>query len=118
MPTMTTNTDRIEKQILLRAPRARVWRALTDADEFGSWFGVKLDGPFIAGAIRRGVIVGTTADADVAKLQREHKDVPLGQNAGWTYTLCGLKAYVQFGINLRTGLNKKLTDVGNEGGGV
>ncbi|CAN7362367.1 SRPBCC domain-containing protein [Trinickia sp. LjRoot230] len=35
----------------------------------------------------------------------------LGQNAGWTYTLCGLKAYVQFGINLRSGLNKRLTDV-------
>jgi uncharacterized protein YndB with AHSA1/START domain len=35
----------------------------------------------------------------------------LGQNAGWTYTLCALKAYVQFGINLRTGLNKRLTDV-------
>jgi len=35
----------------------------------------------------------------------------LGQNAGWTYTLCGLKAYVQFGINLRTGLNMRLTDV-------
>ncbi len=37
----------------------------------------------------------------------------LGQNAGWTYTLCGLKAYVQFGINLRTGLNKRLTEVEN-----
>jgi uncharacterized protein YndB with AHSA1/START domain len=35
----------------------------------------------------------------------------LGQNAGWTYTLCGLKAFVQFGINLRTGLDKRLTDV-------
>jgi uncharacterized protein YndB with AHSA1/START domain len=35
----------------------------------------------------------------------------LGQNAGWTYTLCGLKAFVQFGINLRTGLNKRITDV-------
>jgi uncharacterized protein YndB with AHSA1/START domain len=35
----------------------------------------------------------------------------LGQNAGWTYTLCALKAYLQFGINLRTGLNKRLTDV-------
>lgn len=35
----------------------------------------------------------------------------LGQNAGWTYTLCGLKAYLQFGINLRTGLDKRLTDV-------
>ncbi len=35
----------------------------------------------------------------------------LGQNAGWTHTLCGLKAYVQFGINLRAGLNKRITDV-------
>ena len=35
----------------------------------------------------------------------------LGQNAGWTDTLCCLKAYPQFGINLRAGLNKKLTDV-------
>ena len=34
----------------------------------------------------------------------------LGQNAGWTHTLCGLKTYVQFGINLREGLNKKLTE--------
>jgi uncharacterized protein YndB with AHSA1/START domain len=32
------NTDRIEKQILLRASKSRVWRALTDADEFGAWF--------------------------------------------------------------------------------
>lgn len=44
------DTDRIEKQIVLRAPRARVWRALTDAGEFGRWFGVKLEGPIEAGA--------------------------------------------------------------------
>ena len=43
-------TDRIEKRILLRAPRARVWRALTDAEEFGAWFGVKLKGSFAAGS--------------------------------------------------------------------
>jgi uncharacterized protein YndB with AHSA1/START domain len=41
---VATNTDRIEKQVFLRAPRSRVWRALTQAEEFGSWFGVKLDG--------------------------------------------------------------------------
>jgi uncharacterized protein YndB with AHSA1/START domain len=35
----------------------------------------------------------------------------LGQNAGWTYTLCCLKAYLQHAINLRVGLNKRLTDV-------
>ena len=40
----------------------------------------------------------------------------LGQNAGWTYTLCGLKAYVQFGINLRHGLNRRLTDVESAAG--
>jgi uncharacterized protein YndB with AHSA1/START domain len=39
----------IEKQIFLRAPRARVWRALTDAREFGTWFGVSLDDPIEAG---------------------------------------------------------------------
>ncbi|HEV7784538.1 MAG TPA: SRPBCC family protein [Thermoanaerobaculia bacterium] len=44
-----TNTDRIEKNILLRAPKARVWRALTDAKEFGSWFGVKLESGFAVG---------------------------------------------------------------------
>jgi len=47
---MTTTTDRIEKQINLRAPRARVWRALSDAHEFGQWFGAKLEGQFEPGA--------------------------------------------------------------------
>lgn len=42
-------TDRIEKQILLRAPRSRVWRALTDVKEFGTWFRCTLDGEFAVG---------------------------------------------------------------------
>jgi uncharacterized protein YndB with AHSA1/START domain len=45
-----SNQDRIEKQILLRVPRARVWSALADADAFGQWFGVKLKGSFAPGA--------------------------------------------------------------------
>lgn len=44
-----TNSDRIEKTILLRAPRSRVWRALTQAEEFGSWFRAKLEGGFVPG---------------------------------------------------------------------
>ena len=40
------NTDRIEKKILLRASPKRVWRALSDSREFGTWFGVKFDGQF------------------------------------------------------------------------
>ncbi|AOJ05256.1 MULTISPECIES: SRPBCC family protein [Burkholderia] len=48
---MNTSTDRIEKRIVLHAPRSRVWRALTNADEFGVWFRVDLTGQaFEAGA--------------------------------------------------------------------
>ncbi|HEY2946672.1 MAG TPA: SRPBCC family protein [Vicinamibacteria bacterium] len=43
-----TSTDRIEKTIVLRAPRARVWRALADAPRFGAWFGVDLKGASFA----------------------------------------------------------------------
>ena len=46
--------DRIEKQIELKAPVSRVWRALTDYREFGAWFRVKLDGPFVEGQVSRG----------------------------------------------------------------
>src|SRR5258707_13414950 len=50
------DTDRIEKKIILRAPRSRVWRAITDAEEFGTWFGAKLEGAFVEGATIRGRI--------------------------------------------------------------
>jgi uncharacterized protein YndB with AHSA1/START domain len=49
-------TDRIEKRIVLHAPRSRVWRALSDAGEFGTWFGVKLHSPFSEGTTVRGQI--------------------------------------------------------------
>jgi len=45
---MTQSTDRIERKVLLRAPRQRVWRALSDAEEFGSWFGVDFKGKSFA----------------------------------------------------------------------
>src|SRR3954447_16165665 len=48
--------ERIEKQIELDAPVSRVWRALTDYREFGEWFRVKLDGPFVSGQVSRGHI--------------------------------------------------------------
>jgi uncharacterized protein YndB with AHSA1/START domain len=48
--------DRIEKQIELKAPVSRVWRALTDYREFGEWFRVKLEGPFVVGKMVEGFI--------------------------------------------------------------
>ena len=49
-------SDRIEKTIELKAPVSRVWRALTDHREFGQWFRVRLDGPFVPGRVSRGHI--------------------------------------------------------------
>src|SRR5262245_42813071 len=51
-----STTDRIEKTIRLDAPRSRVWRALTDAAQFGHWFGVRLHGTFAPGARLQGKI--------------------------------------------------------------
>ena len=52
----TVTTDRIEKTVVLRAPRSRVWKALTDAREFGNWFRVNLERPFAPGTAVTGQI--------------------------------------------------------------
>src|SRR5690349_5578733 len=69
-------SDSIQKEIFLRASRSRVWRALTDSTEFGSWFGVRFDAPFTSGAHIHGVIVPTTVDPNVAKAQEPYKGFP------------------------------------------
>jgi uncharacterized protein YndB with AHSA1/START domain len=70
------SSDRIEKKILLRAPRSRVWLALTDSQQFGTWFGVRFDEPFKTGAFLRGVIVPTAVDAQVAAAQKPYAGLP------------------------------------------
>ena len=70
---MSPETDRIEKSVFLRAPRERVWRAIGEAREFGSWFGVAFDGPFVPGARLTGRIVPTTVDPDVAASQKPYE---------------------------------------------
>lgn len=52
-----TETDRIEKKVQLAAPRSRVWRAISNAKEFGEWFRVRLDEPFAEGKTVRGPIL-------------------------------------------------------------
>jgi uncharacterized protein YndB with AHSA1/START domain len=70
---MSSNTDRIEKKVLLHAPRERVWHAISDSKQFGSWFGVAFDGPFAPDKRMIGKIVPTTVDPEVAKLQEPHR---------------------------------------------
>ncbi|HEX4210342.1 MAG TPA: SRPBCC family protein [Candidatus Binataceae bacterium] len=69
---MPSITDRIEKRVLLRASRERVWRAISDSKQFGKWFGVEFEGPFVAQTRVTGKIVPTEADAEVAKSQKPH----------------------------------------------
>jgi uncharacterized protein YndB with AHSA1/START domain len=52
-------SDRIEKSVVLPVTRARLWRAISDAAEFGAWFGVKLAGPFVPGTTVKGQITIT-----------------------------------------------------------
>lgn len=70
---MSSSTDRIEKRVLLQAPLERVWNAISDAQEFGSWFGVRFDGPFVAGEHLTGQIVPTTVDPEVAESQKPYE---------------------------------------------
>jgi uncharacterized protein YndB with AHSA1/START domain len=51
-----TSTDRIEKTVLLKAPRPKVWEALADSAQFGAWFGANFQGPFEAGQPASGVM--------------------------------------------------------------
>jgi uncharacterized protein YndB with AHSA1/START domain len=53
------NSDRIEKNVVLRTTRERVWQAISDSRRFGTWFGVEFDGPFIEGSWLSGRIAPT-----------------------------------------------------------
>jgi uncharacterized protein YndB with AHSA1/START domain len=69
-------TDRIEKRIVLRAPRERVWSAISNARQFGTWFGVEFAGEFVIGSHLQGKIVPTQVDAEVAKMQEPYSGMP------------------------------------------
>lgn len=70
------NIDRIEKSVVLHAPLDRVWRAIADATEFGRWFGVRVDGPFVAGSVVNAEMTGTLIDEAVAAEQCAHPHGP------------------------------------------
>lgn len=48
--------DCIDKDIVIEAPVSRVWRAITDADEFSAWFGVRLESQFAVGSEMQGMM--------------------------------------------------------------
>jgi uncharacterized protein YndB with AHSA1/START domain len=66
-----TQTDRIEKRVTLRAPVSRVWRAISDAREFGQWFGFSLEGSFVAGKTIKGSFEGALDEAAILEHQKK-----------------------------------------------
>jgi uncharacterized protein YndB with AHSA1/START domain len=73
-----SSSDRIQKQVRLSAPLSRVWRALSDFEEFGLWFGVRLEGPIRAGETIRGRITTPGYEhlklvAHVESVEPEHR---------------------------------------------
>jgi uncharacterized protein YndB with AHSA1/START domain len=73
----TSSTDRIQKDVTLSAAPSRVWRAISDAGEFGQWFGVVLEGQFRAGETIRGRITCPGCEhmilrARVERMEPEH----------------------------------------------
>jgi uncharacterized protein YndB with AHSA1/START domain len=77
--TDVSTTDRIERAIVLKAPRARVWKALTDHKEFGAWFLARLDTPFVEGQVVRGQMTypgyeHMPFEAEVVRLEPEREN--------------------------------------------
>ncbi len=74
---MTNPGDRIVKEITLKAPRTRVWRALTDSAEFGAWFRARFEGPFVVGEQVRGTMThpaceGAEFETLITQMDAEH----------------------------------------------
>jgi uncharacterized protein YndB with AHSA1/START domain len=65
--------DQIVKKTVLKAPRDRVWDAVSDATKYGAWFGAEFDGPFKAGAKLTGTMVPTKADPVMAAKQNPYR---------------------------------------------
>lgn len=70
-------SDTIEKHVTLKAPLERVWQAISDSSKFGTWFGIELDGPFVAGQKITGRMRPTKVDAEVAKRQAAFEGTPM-----------------------------------------
>ena len=70
------STDKIEKTVVLKSSREQVWRAISEASQFGTWFGIEFDGPFVTGEWLSARIVPTKVDPEVAKQQEPYRGTP------------------------------------------
>jgi uncharacterized protein YndB with AHSA1/START domain len=72
-----STTDRIEKEIVVHAPRTKVWQAVSDFREFGKWFQANMRDPFVPGSVSRGNLTypgyeHLTMEIHVERMEPEH----------------------------------------------
>lgn len=107
---MNTSTDRIERKILLKAPRSRVWRALSDAAEFGAWFGVDFRGKaFVAGKPVQGKVTYPGYEHLVMEVQIERMEPE--RLLSWRWHPAAIDASVDYSDEPTTLVVFELTEV-------
>ncbi|HEX8245703.1 MAG TPA: SRPBCC family protein [Longimicrobium sp.] len=113
--TLTPTSDRIEEQVLLPAPRARVWRALTNAEELGAWFGANLAGATIAPGAS---VVGnfTIPGVEHVKFDAVIEEMVPEQRFAWRWHPHAIDTTVDFSAEPRTLVTFTLEDA--PGGGT
>jgi uncharacterized protein YndB with AHSA1/START domain len=107
---MNTSTDRIERNIRLKAPRSRVWRALSDAAEFGAWFGVDFGGKaFVAGKPVQGKVTYPGYEHVVMEVQIERMEPE--RLLSWRWHPAAIDPSVDYSDEPTTLVVFELTDV-------
>jgi uncharacterized protein YndB with AHSA1/START domain len=102
-------SDRIEKRIELKAPVSRVWRALTDHREFGEWFRVRLDGPFVADQESSGNI--THPGYEHVRWHAVVKEIVLEERFSFTWHPYGIDENVDYSKETPTLVEFKLEEI-------
>lgn len=91
-------SDVIEKVVVLEAPLAKVWRAVSDAKQLGTWFGAEFDAPFEVGKNVPGRIVPTRMDPEIAKLQEPHRGMAM------TWEIVAIEPMTRFAYRWQPGI--------------
>lgn len=102
--------NQIEKRVELQAPVSRVWRALTDYREFGEWFRVALEGPFVPGKVARGRV--THPGYEHVVWQATVKDMQPESLFSFTWHPYGIDPKVDYSKEEPTLVEFRLTAVG------
>ncbi len=102
--------DFIEKSITLNAPLSRVWRAITDSEQFGTWFKVRFGAPLQVSMPVKGQV--TYPGYEHLEMQVIHRDLFPGTY--FSFTWCPYSDGAPEGQDRETLVEFKLRSVGSQ----